>query len=236
MKRYILGTMMVFSLLFITAVHGQVTPEDTLEEQDTLQQEEPAPIDTIQRDTADDEEGALGDVEEEQNGMTEGEPRDQQDAGGIFEGQPIQEARRRGRLHQAAGVGPAGLGNMDVTTVSFNGYYGGLWEVNPRIALNATAEATTNFYEALLVSGTVGADLYLFEGTVSPYLGGDLGLGWGTSSGDNAFGVELGTAVGVQLFRLSDNQVTIEAQTNILLDELTDAFPIKYAARVGLIF
>ncbi len=146
------------------------------------------------------------------------------------------QTRRQAKRWNAAGIGPAGLGNMGSRQVAYNMYYGGFWEVHPNAAIRGLGEATTDFADAIILSGNIGANFYLFNEEYSPYLGGELGLGWGYGEGQNAFGFDLGTAVGVQLFRLADTQMLVEAQTHILLDEIQGSFPLKYAARVGILF
>ena len=146
------------------------------------------------------------------------------------------QRRRKAKIFNAAGFGPAGLANMSSESVSYNLYYGVLWEVNPQAAIKAIGEASSDFADATLFTANLGANYYLLNNDISPYLGGDLGFGFGIGEDDNAFGFDVGTVIGVQLFRLTDTQMNIELHTQVLLSEVGDNFPVKYGARLGVLF
>jgi hypothetical protein len=154
-----------------------------------------------------------------------------------------QEPMRQQRLTSPIfGLGPGGISNLgSKDDLSYNVYAGGLWEVNRYTAIRAQGEATTNSEDNALLSGLVGANIYPFRGDITPYFGGDVGLGWGTTNQGDGFGVDLGGLAGVLLFPDQEIPITVEAQAHVLFNDNiagsnSNNFPWRYSGRVGILF
>jgi hypothetical protein len=137
-----------------------------------------------------------------------------------------------------AGGGAAGLSNLGTEDeLAYNFYAGGVWEVNPFAQLKALGEATGTFEEKVLLSASLGANFFPVNAAISPYLGGDVGVGYGIGETDDGVGLELGASAGLLLFRLADTQVNLEAKTQWTLTEIdSDQFPFRYIGRLGILF
>ncbi len=139
------------------------------------------------------------------------------------------------------GLGPGAVSNLgSQDELAYNFYAGGLWEVNRFAALRAQGEATTNSEDNVLLSGLVGANVYPYRGIVAPYLGGNVGFGWGQTSLGDGYGLDLGGLAGILLFQDQAVPVTVEAQASVLFnDNIAGAgndFPWRYSGRVGILF
>jgi hypothetical protein len=146
------------------------------------------------------------------------------------------QLRRKAINFETVGFGPASLQNLGVDELSYNFYAGRLWEVNQNAAIKAIGEVTTDFDKAVFASIGLGANLYPFNADISPYIGGDLGLGIGRGFGDNAFGFDLGVALGALLFRTSNVQMSLEGKVHTLLNEIDGDFPYYLTGRIGILF
>lgn len=137
-----------------------------------------------------------------------------------------------------AGAGPAQLENLGANELSYQFFAGKFWELNRQFALKTIAEATTDFDNAVLASGKLGANFYPTTSRFSPYVGGAVGLGYAMDAAERyAFGMDLSASIGLMLFRDINTQVTLETATNVLLREFeNESNPIGFSARVGILF
>lgn len=150
------------------------------------------------------------------------------------------ERRKHAKRFGMAGFGPANFsgGAMDDKDdrMSYDIYLGRAWEVNSRAAIKSTAELVTDFNNNHIADLSLGANLYALPTDFSPYVTGDLGLGVGRSSPDNAFGFTAGAGIGALLFRTSNAQLNVEGGAEMMLSELDDDFPTVYSATLGVLF
>lgn len=145
--------------------------------------------------------------------------------------------RKEAKKFSTAGFGPAGFGNIDEKTPAYDLYAGRMWEVNKHAAIKALGEVASDFDNATMANMQLGANLYALPSDISPYIGGGLGLGYGTVPGDQAFGFNVGASVGALLFRTSSAQMNVEGSAQMMLSELNDnGSPSIYAARLGVLF
>lgn len=138
-----------------------------------------------------------------------------------------------------AGFGPATIDNITIANdVAYQFYGGKLWELTNWLAFKALAEATTDFDQSVMASGNVGANFYPIENDIAPYIGGRVGLGYVRDETDSdVFGVDLGSSLGLQLFRSSSTQINVETAASVLLRELQqDVNPVTFSARIGVLF
>lgn len=150
----------------------------------------------------------------------------------------ILQNRRESKRFTTAGFGPAGFGNIDERTPAYDIYAGRMWEVNKHAAIKALGEVASDFDNATLANVTLGANLYAAPTDFSPYIGGGMGLGYGTVPGDQEFGFNVGAQIGALLFRTSNAQMNLEGSAQMMLSELEDGNgnPSVYAARLGVLF
>ncbi len=147
------------------------------------------------------------------------------------------QTRRRAKRFGTAGLGPAALNNTGADDLSYDFYAGGVWEVNPYAAIKTIGEAVTDFNNSTIVSGRLGANFYPLNTDISPYIGGDLGLGYVFAEEDEGIGFSVGGSVGALLFRTSSTQMNVEANATAVLSEIQeDNFPYKIAGRIGILF
>lgn len=148
----------------------------------------------------------------------------------------VLQNRREAKRFTTAGFGPAGFGGIDEKTPAYDLYAGRMWEVNKHAAIKALGEVASDFDRATLANLTLGANLYAAPTDFSPYIGGGMGLGYGTVPGDQEFGFNVGAQIGALLFRTSNAQLNVEGSAQMLLSELDDRNPSVYAARLGVLF
>jgi hypothetical protein len=143
-------------------------------------------------------------------------------------------------IYGMAAAGPGGVSNLgddNDAEWSLNAYAGGLWEINPFTALKAFGEATANFDRQVMLNANIGANFYPINAAISPYIGGDVGVGYAQSQLDDGFGVDLGATAGILLFRLGETQVNLEGHTHVLLNDIDgEEFPFRYGGRIGILF
>lgn len=116
------------------------------------------------------------------------------------------------------GFGPGALTGLGDNGLSYH-LQGGLWrEVHPNAAIRVLSEFDTRSgFEAWKVSAGLGAVWLPLKEAFSPFLGAD--LGWGFGDGEHtATGFALGASAGLQLFRGSSTQMSVEARSSFILD------------------
>jgi hypothetical protein len=148
----------------------------------------------------------------------------------------VLQNRREAKRFSTAGFGPAGFGNIDERTPAYDVYVGRLWEVNKFAAIKALGEVASDFDRATLGNISMGANLYASPTDFSPYIGGGLGLGYGTVPGDRNFGFNVGAQIGALLFRTSNAQMNLEGSAEMMVSQLGDGDPSIYSARLGVLF
>jgi hypothetical protein len=146
------------------------------------------------------------------------------------------QRRRQAKNFSAAGFGPAGFGNVDEDGPSYDIYLGRFWEVNSRAAIKALGEMASDFNENHFGSFNLGANFYAMPTDFSPYVGAGAGLAYGSQTGDNGFGFDVGASIGALLFRTATAQMNLEGNAKMLMTELNDEAPTVYSARLGVLF
>ena len=148
------------------------------------------------------------------------------------------QRRRVAYNFMTVGFGPATMKNMGVDNeLCYNFFAGRLWEVNPYAAIKANFEVTSEFKQAVMGQLELGANFYLLNADVAPYLGGNLGFGVGhNTAGETPYGFDLGGAVGIVLFRTSTVQMSVEGKANVIFDTHNNSYPTIYSARLGVMF
>jgi hypothetical protein len=148
----------------------------------------------------------------------------------------VLQRRREAKRFSTAGFGPAGFGNVDEKVPAYDVYAGKIWEVNRVAAIKALGEVASDFDRASIVDLNLGANLYAMPTDFSPYVGGAMGLTYGSVPGDRALGMNVGASVGALLFRTSNAQMNIEGNAQMMLTELNNERPSIYSARLGVLF
>jgi hypothetical protein len=148
----------------------------------------------------------------------------------------VLQNRREAKRFSTAGFGPAGFGNIDEHTPAYDLYVGRMWEVNKFAAIKALGEVASDFDKATLGNVTLGANLYAAPTDFAPYIGGGMGIGYGTIPGDRNFGFDVGAQIGALLFRTSNAQMNLEGSAQMMVSELGNGDPSIYAARLGVLF
>lgn len=145
--------------------------------------------------------------------------------------------RREAVRFYTAGFGPANLQNIESEGLAYNFFGGYMWEPAGYAMIRASGDITTDFSNSLLLSASLGANLYPLIKDISPFIGGEMGFGYSRGGGDNTVGLSFGGFLGAQFFRTSDTQLIFELKLYILLNETGEgAFPLSYLARIGLLF
>ncbi|HLV29978.1 MAG TPA: hypothetical protein VKY57_00275 [Chitinispirillaceae bacterium] len=145
--------------------------------------------------------------------------------------------RRSAVRFYTAGFGPANLQNVESEGLAYNFFGGYMWEPADYAMIRASGDITTDFSNSLLLSASLGANLYPLIKDISPFIGGEMGFGYSRGGGDNTVGLSFGGFLGAQFFRTSDTQLIFELKLYILLNETGEgAFPLSYLARIGLLF
>ena len=136
------------------------------------------------------------------------------------------------------GFGPATIKKMGTDNELCYGFFAGrLWEVNPYAAIKANLEFTSEFQHAVMGLIDLGANFYLLNADLAPYLGGDVGFGLGhNANGETPYGFDLGGALGIVLFRTSTVQMSVELKASVVFSTHTNNYPNIYSARLGVMF
>jgi len=148
------------------------------------------------------------------------------------------QRRRVAYNFATVGFGPASIKKMGVDNeLCYSFFAGRLWEVNPYAAIKANFEVTSEFRQAVMGLLDLGANFYLLNADVAPYLGGDLGFGVGhNAKGETPYGFDLGGALGIVFFRTSTVQMSIEGKANVVFDTRNNDYPNIYTVRLGVMF
>lgn len=138
------------------------------------------------------------------------------------------------------GFGPASMKKMGIDNeLSYSFFAGRLWEVNPYAAVKANFDITSDFSHAVLGMLDLGANFYILNADVAPYIGGDLGFGLGrdVTADKTPYGFVLGGALGIVLFRTSTVQMSVEGKAQVLFDTHSNKnYPDIYTIRLGVMF
>jgi hypothetical protein len=148
----------------------------------------------------------------------------------------VLQNRKEAKRFTGAGFGPAGFGNIDERMPAYDVYVGRFWEVNRFAAIKALGEVASDFDNATMSSLQLGANMYASPTAFSPYIGGDLGLGYGMVPGDRNFGFNVGGSIGALLFRTSNAQMNLEGAAQMMLSQLDNKNTSIYTARLGVLF
>ncbi len=148
----------------------------------------------------------------------------------------VLQQRREAKRFTTAGFGPAGFNNVDEKDQAYDLYAGKFWEVNRSAAIKGLAEVASDFNHTSIVDLNLGANLYALPTDFSPYVGGAMGLTYGSVPGDRAFGLNIGASLGALLFRTSNAQMNLEGNAQMMLTELNHEKPSIYSARLGVLF
>ena len=97
-------------------------------------------------------------------------------------------------------------------------------------------EVASDFDRATVANVTLGGNLYAAPTDFSPYIGGGLGMGYGSIPGDRNFGFNLGGSIGALLFRTSNAQLNLEGAAQMMLSQAGGEAPSVYTARLGVLF
>ena len=138
-----------------------------------------------------------------------------------------------------AGAGLGALNNLDADDPAYQFYGGKLWHWNAITALKAVAEGAFDFAGSWLVSSGVGANFYPIRTRYTPYIGGNIGVGYARRdfNNDDLVGLDLGGVFGVLLYRGAPVEVNVETSANWVFREGEgDDFPATFTARVGVHF
>jgi len=147
------------------------------------------------------------------------------------------QRRRVAYNFTTVGFGPATMKNMGTNELAYSFFAGRLWEVNPYAAVKANFEVTSDLSHAVLGMLDLGANFYILNADMAPYIGGDLGFGLGRDTdGKTPYGFDLGGAVGIVLFRTSSVQMSVEGKAQVLFDTHNKSYPDIYTVRLGVMF
>lgn len=135
-------------------------------------------------------------------------------------------------------VGVGALNNLETDQPAYEFHAGKLWSMGPKLALSTHADATTDFDQSVLASGNVGVNWYPMDTEIKPYVGAAAGLGYANAAEDEELGLQIGGLVGAKLYEGQNLGVNIEANSNVLLNEIVDGenFPYTISGRIGVTF
>jgi len=145
--------------------------------------------------------------------------------------------------------GGFGVGVMENITTEANEFayqfsVGKLWSSNRWLAMKVSFEAVTEFDNAILATGVVGANVYPSFKFFAPYIGAAFGIGYlhveeevGITSREDWWGVNFNSTFGVQFLQGRPFALSVEGVANVFLREIaTDTFPMTYGGRAVLLF
>ena len=142
--------------------------------------------------------------------------------------QDIMQNRIESKDFDFVSIGPAWFISPDYAPndPAFNIGGGRLWEVTPNAAVKFGINAITDLgLDAFLFTTGLGANYYLNASNFSPFLGADMGLGFGGAKHKDPiaehdeyfFGFTMGVSGGLVLFRTSTTHLIIEPNMQWLL-------------------
>ncbi len=147
----------------------------------------------------------------------------------------VLQRRREAKRFGTFGFGPANFNNVETKDQAYDAYVGTIWEVNRNAAVKALGEVASDFHRSTIADLNLGANLYALPTDISPYIGADLGLSFGSVPGDRAFGMNAGASIGVLLFRTSSVQMNLEGNAQMMFFDLNHDRPYIYSARLGVL-
>ncbi len=138
------------------------------------------------------------------------------------------------------GFGGSTFGNLNSTGVGYSFGLAYSWDVNvARIKLQAQGDVNG---AAFMVTGGLGANVYLTTEDIAPYLSGDFGGGAAKLDGGNILhgdvvgGFAAGVGAGVEFLRASAINVDLGFRAGVILHANTLGLPQVYSLRLGLYF
>lgn len=157
---------------------------------------------------------------------------------GVYE-EATKPRRQAARQVGFVGVGPAFLGNLNVSGAGYliSGTYG--WDLNEAI-IKLSAETALNS-GAIWANVGVGVQAFLLNIEHAPYLAADFGIAYTRLSGTAiipraATGFSLGAQAGVQLFRRSAIQFDLGVKYVVVLKQNPLGHPYAVLIKVGIWF
>ncbi|MBD3316575.1 MAG: hypothetical protein GF344_12370 [Chitinivibrionales bacterium] len=161
--------------------------------------------------------------------------QDQDLVGDIEPDETEEIARRKEALHLVTfGFGPGSFVGLDTDPISYNFYGGYKWEPTAHGAVNVIGDVTTDWGSAVMAMMNIGGDFYPLKTSVSPFIGGDAGLGFVRAEDENAAGFTLSGSVGVVFFRTSNVHLDIVIRNTLHVKEIGGENPYVLVGRVGL--
>lgn len=165
----------------------------------------------------------------------EGASRDRSDQGpdSVSEGENIQRSRK------FLGFGPAVFANINSPGVGYSLALGYSWD-QTRVSIRGQIEGNVRG-NALFPFVAVGAHYFFMGGDLSPYVGGDLGLGFvkvadaDFLSGEVRFGFVVTGEVGAQILRTSPVGLGIGLRFSSLLNSTSFGIPFGGVLRLSLL-
>lgn len=130
--------------------------------------------------------------------------------------------------------GPGVLFNQDSDGLAYHLAGGYFHQAMSKAGIRAMG--TVDFNDnSLNAGGALGALAFFPTGEFAPYGGAD--LGWGVAYGDGwSNGFILGSSVGLQMFRSSSVQLTIEGRSTVLLATNDGGYPVSLSGSLGMSF
>ena len=164
----------------------------------------------------------------------------QERVGKIWDTDRIQR-RVEARDYSLFSFGPVQLGKVGVDDSGVSLSYGRLWETSPHAAIKLAAEGAFSFGDenASIALGSLGANFYLTDTEVSPYLGFELGYGAAATDVDgidNVHGWAGGATLGVAFFRTSSVQMHVTARYVQIFADNKDGQPNYGSLGIGVAF
>lgn len=185
--------------------------------------------------------GALASESAEQNS----------EVGKISESEEYEMLRRRGTLrYTTIGLGlglwhPYDGDNGTDPSLSYLLRYGYIWEASPHGAITLITNFGFNFEDNWSIQETflIGGRYHITASSVSPYVGGGIGLGYSLFHGEDeygdseiygGYGFAFAASVGVVFFRTSTTQLDVGINYDVVLGGF--AFNEDASGKLGLYF
>lgn len=185
--------------------------------------------------------GALANESAEQNS----------EVGKIAESEEYEMLRRRGTLrYTTIGLGlglwhPYDSDNGAEASLSYLLRYGYIWEASPHGAITLITNFGFNFEDNWSIQETflIGGRYHITASSVSPYIGGGIGLGYSVFYGEDEFGrsevyggygFAFAASAGIVFFRTSTTQLDVGINYDVVLGGF--AFDEDASGKLGLYF
>lgn len=130
--------------------------------------------------------------------------------------------------------GPGVLFNQDSEGTAYHLASGYFHQAMPKSGIRAMG--TVDFNDnSLNAGGALGALAFFPMGEFAPYGGAD--LGWGVAYGNGwSNGFIVGSSLGLQMFRSSSVQLTLEGRTTMMLATNDGGYPVSLSGALGMSF